>query len=127
VDVWNLGCTIYELITGRILFEAIFSDHELIPQFKKVIGDIPEDWILRDNVLNGPPINADADGFLSLEDELTRSYFKRLVTPLNKEDIIMLGRCLRKMLVLDPRKRAETDALLQDPWFARNAKDENRR
>jgi len=42
----------YELITGP-LFEATFPDHQLIPQFKKVIGNMPEDWIsnaLRDNV-----------------------------------------------------------------------------
>jgi len=131
VDVWNLGCSIYELITGRTLFEAMFSDHMLIPQFKKVIGDIPKDWIpnaLRDNVLNEPPNDADADGFLSLEDELMRYYFAEHITsplPLSKEDIMMLGRCLRKILVLDPRKRADTDALLRDPWFARNVKDES--
>jgi len=91
---------------------------------------MPEDWIpnaLRNNVLNEPPNDA-ADGCLSLEDDLTQMYFAKHLTsllPLSKEDIRMLGRCLRKMLVLDPRKRAETDALLQDPWFVRNAKDEN--
>lgn len=35
----------YKLVTGRTPFEAFMDDRELIPQFKKVIGGVPEQWI----------------------------------------------------------------------------------
>jgi len=68
--------------------------------------------------------DTDADGFLPLEDELTQSYFAEHVTgplPLSKEDISTLGKCLQKMLVLDPRNRAQTHVLLRDLWFTWSA------
>lgn len=35
----------YELVIGRPVFEAFRDEYSLIPQFKKVIGGVPEDWI----------------------------------------------------------------------------------
>ena len=109
-----------------------------------MIGNIPEHWIsnaLRDNVLTEPPdgssyayfqhllkqliTDAKANGFLPLEDQLARYYFAEYIKgppTLSKDDIGMLGKCLQKMLVLDPRDRAQTFVLLQDPWFKRSAK-----
>jgi len=36
-----------------------------------------------------------------------------------KRDLDILARCLRKMLVLDPKCRATTHALLGEEWFVR--------
>jgi serine/threonine-protein kinase SRPK3 len=48
----------FELVTGRTLFEADFNDKLLIPQFEKVIGRLPEDWIteaLENGLINERP------------------------------------------------------------------------
>jgi hypothetical protein len=49
-------------------------------------------------------------------------YFAEHVTGglLSNEDIRVPTMYLRKMLVLDPNNRAQTDVLLQDPWFTRS-------
>jgi len=123
----------YELITGP-LFEATFPVHQLIPQFKKVIGNMPEDWIsnaLRDNVLNELPKRLvlclfpiaskvknhrryQCKFFLPLEDNLTQYYGSSST----------VGKCLRKMLVLDPRakNRVQVHELRGDLWFTRSVK-----
>lgn len=35
----------YELVTGRTPFEADFDDKDLVSQFQKVLGGVPEQWI----------------------------------------------------------------------------------
>ena len=59
--------------------------------------------------------------YFPLEDELLYRYFyTKARFPLSKRDIRTLGKCLRRMLVLDPRNRAQTHELLEDLWFTRN-------
>lgn len=67
---------------------------------------------------------ANAKGSLPLENELCRCYFEdRTTGPLSQsgDDISTLGKCLQKMLVLDPRNGPQTDVLLRDLWFTRSA------
>ena len=48
----------YELVTGRTPFEAWMDNRELVPQFQKVLGGVPDQWIqdaLRTGVLTGEP------------------------------------------------------------------------
>lgn len=49
----------YELVTGRTPFEAYFGEKELVPQFQKVVGGVPEKWV-QDALSNG--ILKDIDG-----------------------------------------------------------------
>ena len=35
----------YQLVVGRTAFEAFSNDKGLIPQFQKVIGGVPEQWV----------------------------------------------------------------------------------
>ncbi|KAK4672134.1 hypothetical protein QC763_100420 [Podospora pseudopauciseta] len=124
VDIWNLGSTTYELITGRTPFEADFDDKDLIPQFQKVIGDLPEQWIqdaLASGVLKEPPNYSTAEYFLSLEEEIRRSYndgYERDTLQFGEAELETLGCYLRKLLVVDPDHRATTSELLNDPWVS---------
>ncbi len=88
----------------------------------QMVSPLPISNVLPNVKPNGV-MNAGANGFLPLEDEVLQYYFAKHVTGglLSKEDIRVLTICLRKMLVLDPNNRAQADVLLQDPWFMRSA------
>ncbi|KXX74834.1 Protein kinase dsk1 [Madurella mycetomatis] len=124
VDLWNLGCTTYELVIGRTPFESDYNDKELVPQFEKVIGGFPAQWIqnaVDRGVMEKTPDNSSAEYFLPLEDELRRSYFEghdAKTLPLREVEINTLGRYLRKLLVIDPTQRAKAHELLSDPWVS---------
>ncbi|EHK24113.1 uncharacterized protein TRIVIDRAFT_147331 [Trichoderma virens Gv29-8] len=122
VDTWNLGCTTYELITGRTLFEAGFNDRELVPQFQKVLGGVPEQRIqegLKAGVLTEEPDESAADGFLPLEEEIQASYingYNKETLDLDVEDLAVLGSYLRRMCVVEPIKRAKLAELMLHRW-----------
>ncbi|PNP51060.1 hypothetical protein THARTR1_08288 [Trichoderma harzianum] len=119
VDIWNLGCTTYELVIGRAPFEAWMDDRELIPQFQKVLGDVPEQWIqdaLRNGVLTEQP---DTNGFVTLEEDIQAAYSNghdKETLDLSEEDLTTLGNYLRRMCVVEPTRRASVTELKAHPW-----------
>lgn len=42
VDIWSAACTLYELMTGKILFQGT-SDIEVVAKIFEVLGT-PKDW-----------------------------------------------------------------------------------
>ncbi|KAK4466343.1 kinase-like domain-containing protein [Cladorrhinum samala] len=122
VDIWNLGSTTYELVIGRTPFEADFDNTRLIPQFQKVVGGVPKQWILdalASGVLKDQPDWPIAEDFAPLEEEIRRSYsngFQSKTLQLGEAELEILGKYLRKLLVVCPNDRATTRQLLDDPW-----------
>lgn len=71
--------------------------------------------------LMGKIEGSSADGFLSLEKEIQRSYideYESETLDLGEKDLEMLGRYLRRMLVVDPEQRARSEDLLAEPWVS---------
>ncbi|ROW17514.1 hypothetical protein VPNG_00929 [Cytospora leucostoma] len=125
VDIWNLGSTTYELVIGRPAFEAFLDEYSLIPQFRKVIGGVPEDWIsdaFSSGVLTEEPDESNADGFEPLEEQIQRDYCRDGESggtpPLSEEDLQLLGHYLRRMLVVHAEQRAGAKDLLTEPWVS---------
>ncbi|KAG4440435.1 hypothetical protein IFR05_004079 [Cadophora sp. M221] len=45
VDIWTLGCTLYEILGERPLFEAFMSDKDdVIAETISTLGDLPDRW-----------------------------------------------------------------------------------
>lgn len=62
-----------------------------------------------------------ADGFLSLEEQIRKSYFdgyKSDTLQLGEGELELLGRYLRKMLIVDPKQRATSEGLLAETWIS---------
>ncbi|KAM0455292.1 hypothetical protein ACHAO4_004170 [Trichoderma viride] len=123
VDIWNLGCTTYELVIGRSPLEAFMDDRELIPQLQKVLGGLPEQWIqegLETGVLKTKPDASRAENFLPLEEQIQKAYangYDKETLDLNEKDLSVLGSYLRKMCVVEPSKRATVAELMSHPWI----------
>ncbi|KAL9126734.1 MAG: hypothetical protein Q9217_004261 [Psora testacea] len=62
-----------------------------------------------------------AEGFLSLEQQIRRSYFdgyRNDTLQLGEGELELLGRYLQKMLVVDPEQRATSEDLLAETWIS---------
>jgi hypothetical protein len=62
-----------------------------------------------------------AKGFQPLEQQLLEDYFVRYgrqTFDLDKEEILQLGRYLRKMLVVDPNQRTPLKDLFTETWVS---------
>lgn len=42
IDIWSAGCTIYELIVGRVLFRSCNNHREVLEKMMKLCGALPE-------------------------------------------------------------------------------------
>ncbi|KAF8416387.1 kinase-like domain-containing protein [Tirmania nivea] len=128
VDIWSLGHTIYEFTTGQVIF-WVNCDYELPRSFEKVLGGMPTGWVLeamKNGLFTEDQIHENDGLFedcLSLEGELQRAYtapnvYVRSGEVFSAEDLDILAKCLRRMLVVDPAKRATSRQLLtEEKWF----------
>lgn len=108
-----------------------------------MLGGVPDEWLIdamKDGVLKERPNGGSpadftvkvqfqtnkisesaAEGFQSLEENIKFDYindFDPSTLQLGEEDFRVFRRYLRRMLVVEPGRRATTEELLQDPWVA---------
>lgn len=117
VDMWALGCTIYELLSGKILFDPIKTkehsrDYFHLFEISKVCGIFPKKFLKRTNnwkkYFNK---NYKLKNKENIEDN------KKLVHRNDDVQSGLLFDIIRTTLMIDPDKRYDTKLVLKNDLF----------
>ncbi|KJX98771.1 protein kinase [Zymoseptoria brevis] len=126
VDLWGLGCMIFELVAGQPPFDNILvTPPSLVRQMLTLTGDaLPGRWhakwqAMSDRCTGRPTIEEDEE-----EDPRTlQSWLEEVYLEgegeagLDRDDLRRVGGLVRSMLRLEPRERVSTRRALRDEWL----------
>lgn len=105
VDVWSVGCTFYELITGKPLFKA-GNYQELIKLFIKVLGKPSEDDLAFIK-------NEHARKFIVSMPDVPKRKPTEGISYVNPMALDLIDKCLE----FSPEKRISVDDALAHPYL----------
>ena len=123
VDIWSLGCIVFELITGDCLFEprqknnSFSKDDDHLAQFIELLGKIPKNFALS---------GTESKRFFTKDGKLCRinTLHKRLLKDalikkyhMKKKEAEKLNDFLLPMFEFCPEKRATAKQMLTHPWL----------
>jgi serine/threonine-protein kinase PRP4 len=134
IDIWSVGCSLYELFTGEILFPSA-NNNDLLYQVQQVKGPFTNKMLKKclfrdkhfdqsgvflykedDSVTNKPMIKRIA-GVAKTRD-LKTLLLAADETGNNRKKILQLADLLEKCLALDPVKRITVDEALEHPFLS---------
>ncbi|KAF8910432.1 kinase-like protein [Gymnopilus junonius] len=114
-DIWGVGTAIYEIVTGRALFDHAHM-RQLPKRMTEMAGSIPPGWLHWDTNTRGPEpdevCSEAADKWWASRWGWIRNYC------INDSDTDVLILLLRRILVLDAALRPTAEEILGDPWFS---------
>jgi serine/threonine-protein kinase SRPK3 len=136
IDIWSLGCLIFQLRAGWRLFECWSDTDDALEVMVKMLGPLPEPWwsswtnrsqfFDETGVSHSPPqwtsIRSALEDVGTWEDQRPArsalSLFDQPGARVPEEELVMLDDLLCKMLRYRPEDRITIDEVIRHPWFA---------
>jgi dual specificity tyrosine-phosphorylation-regulated kinase 2/3/4 len=113
IDIWSLGCILFELYKGSPLFQGN-NELDQLCRIVEVVGQFPESMLSsskrKEKFFKGGSILTDKNG--DIIKPATRT-LPVLMRNSDKKFIEFLEKCLE----IDPNKRISAEAALNDPWI----------
>ncbi len=124
-DIWSVGCTLYELLTGSILFDPdkkrrFNRNRYHIYEIQSKLGRIP-DYLLKNATKRS--VYFKNNGLMKGKLPTSANYVPLSSVLLNKlkqtstDELYLIIDLLYKMLEYDPNKRPTSKECLSHPWF----------
>lgn len=126
-DVWTLGCTLYDILGERPLFEGFMPDKDdIIAEMISCLGLLPQHWWMAwqarsEFFLEDGSWRTD---MIRVHDSKSRSLLLRIQemgrendAPFLQRESIVLEKMLQPMLEYEPSKRATMADVVKSDWF----------
>lgn len=130
MDMWSVGCCLYELYTGKVLFPGP-TNNDMLRLHMELKGPFPKK-MLRKGAFTDQHFDHDLNFHATEEDPVTKKTIKRMIFNIKPKDIgsIVVGSpgedpkmlanfkdLLEKVFVLDPDKRMTVSQALTHPFI----------
>ncbi|KAI4357838.1 hypothetical protein L6164_001761 [Bauhinia variegata] len=130
LDIWSVGCCLYELYTGKVLFPG-HTNNDMLRLHMELKGPFPKK-MLRKGAFTEQHFDLDLNFLATEEDPVTKKMIKRMILNIKPKDIgtIITGfpgedpkmlanfkDLLEKVFVLDPDKRLTVSQALNHPFI----------
>ncbi|XP_006463037.1 hypothetical protein AGABI2DRAFT_119847 [Agaricus bisporus var. bisporus H97] len=120
VDIWSVGCLLFQLLTEHHLFgqESEYSHEAHLQLIEEYLGPFPPEF-LNECEDQGKYFD-DKGSLLHTDGNLQPTPFEnffRILQVLNEDEIPGVTGFIRKCLTLDPRLRPTAQELLNDEWL----------
>ncbi|WJX15164.1 non-specific serine/threonine protein kinase [Trifolium repens] len=130
LDIWSVGCCLYELYTGKVLFPGL-TNNDMLRLHMELKGPFPKK-MLRKGAFTEQHYDQDLCFYATEEDPVTKKAIKRMILNIKAKDIgtIITGSpgedpkmvanfkdLLDKIFVLDPEKRLTVSQALNHPFI----------
>ncbi|KAJ3672899.1 hypothetical protein LUZ60_006273 [Juncus effusus] len=130
LDIWSVGCCLYELYTGRVLFPGP-SNNDMLRLHMELKGPFPKKMLKKAAFIDRH-FDQDLNFHASEEDPVTKKTIKRLMANIKPKDIGNLMTSfpgeeaklvanfkdlLERIFVLDPDKRMTVSQALSHPFI----------
>ncbi|XP_077241069.1 protein kinase superfamily protein [Tasmannia lanceolata] len=130
MDIWSIGCCLYELYSGKVLFPGP-SNNDMLRLHMELKGSFPKK-MLRKGAFTDQHFDQDLNFHATEEDPVTKKTVKRLLLNIKPKDIASLitsapgedpkmlanfKDLLERVFVLDPEKRMTVSQALSHPFI----------